>query len=115
LGYRIISGGTDNHLFLIDLKTKYGKLTGKLVEQLLQKCSIILNRNGIPFDKEPPTITSGIRIGTPAITTRGFKENEVEQVAHWIDDAIKHINDTAFPEKLKVKVENLCKQFPIYT
>jgi len=114
LGYRIVSNGTDNHLFLIDVKAKNEKLNGKMVEQALQKCNIILNRNGIPFDKEPPTVTSGIRIGTPAVTTRGFKENEVKQVVHWIDDVIKHVSDESFAEKLKVEVEDLCTQFPIY-
>jgi len=112
LGYRIVSGGTDNHLFLIDLKNK--NLTGNVVELALQKCNIILNRNGIPFDKQPPTIAGGIRIGTPAVTTRGFKEKDVTQVVHWIDEAIKNREDDNFLEKLKVEIENFCSNFPIY-
>ena len=112
LGYRIVSGGTDNHLFLIDLKNQ--NLTGNVVEETLQKCNIILNRNGIPFDEQPPTITGGIRIGTPAVTTRGFKEKEVTQVVHWIDEAIKNQEDDNFLEKLKLEVEKFCSNFPIY-
>ncbi|MFA5074947.1 MAG: serine hydroxymethyltransferase [Candidatus Babeliales bacterium] len=122
LGYRIVSGGTDNHLFLIDLQDKNikdnlpetQKLSGKLVEHLLQKCSIILNRNTIPFDNQPPTNPSGIRIGTPAITTRGFDETHSCKIAYFIDEAIKNRFDENFLSKLKVKVEQLCKNFPIY-
>jgi len=122
LGYRIVADGTDNHLFLIDLEAKNKKdqlegqarLTGKEVEFVLQKCNIILNRNSIPFETQPPTNPSGIRIGTPAITTRGFKEKEAETVVYWIDEAIKNKDDQAFIEKLKVKVEQFCKDFPIY-
>jgi len=112
LGYRIVSGGTDTHLFLVDL-TKQG-VTGAQAEQALGACSIVLNRNSIPFDKQSPMITSGIRIGTPAVTTRGFKEPEVEQVACWIDEAIKKRDDEAFLKKLRGEVEGLCKRFGIY-
>ena len=114
LGYRIVSGGTDNHLFLIDLKSKNKSLTGKLIEQVLERCNIILNANAIPFDTQPPTITSGIRIGTPSITTRGFKEKESIQVTHWINEAICNINNYDFLKNLKTKVESFCKNFPIY-
>jgi glycine hydroxymethyltransferase len=120
LGYRIVSGGTDNHLFLVDLKSKNksdtnsSPITGKLVEETLQKCNIILNRNSIPFDTQPPTLTSGIRIGTPAITTRGFTENDAIQVAFWVDEAIKNRENDAFLQKLKQKVEDLCKKHKIY-
>ena len=112
LGYRIVSGGTDTHLFLVDL-TKQG-VTGAQAEQALSACSIVLNRNSIPFDKQSPMITSGIRIGTPAVTTRGFKESEVEQVAYWIDEAIKKRDDEAFLKKLCEEVVRLCKRFRIY-
>ena len=119
LGYRIVSGGTDNHLFLIDLKSKFhsenSALTGKEVEETLQKCNIILNRNTIPFDTQPPTLAGGIRIGTPAVTTRGFKEKDVIQVANWIDEAIKNRRNDDFLQKLKLKVETFCSNFPIYT
>jgi len=121
LGYRIVSGGTDNHLFLVDLKSKSfddvltssEKITGKVVEETLEKCSIILNRNLIPFDTEKPMITSGIRIGTPAITTRGFTEKEVCQIVHWIDEAITRRHDDLFLSSLKKEVESLCARFPI--
>jgi glycine hydroxymethyltransferase len=112
LGYRIVSNGTDNHLFLIDVKAK--GLTGKTVEETLQKCSIVLNRNSIPFDTESPLVTSGIRIGTPAVTTRGFKEQEVTLVAHWIDEAIKNRENDDFLKKLKIEVDKLCAKFVIY-
>lgn len=116
LGYRIVSGGTDTHLFLVDLRNtkKHGTITGKEVEELLETYGIIVNRNTIPFDPQSPTITSGMRIGTPAITTRGFGQKEVEQVAVWIDDAIGNRHDAAFLKSLKIEAEKLCKQFPIY-
>jgi len=117
-GYRLVSGGTDTHLFLVDLRRSNTpgaeQLTGKLVEELLMECNIVLNRNMIPFDQQSPMLTSGIRIGTPAVTTRGFKEKEVELVVHWIDEAIKHRNDGNMLLAIKQEVENICKQFPIY-
>ncbi len=114
LGYHIVSGGTDNHLFLINLKKSNQSLTGKIIEMALEKCNITTNRNCVPFDTESPTKTSGIRVGTPAITTRGFKEKEAIQVAHWIDEAIKKHADENFLEKLKKEITKLCGQFPIY-
>lgn len=121
LGYRIVADGTDNHLFLVDLRSQQSsdiitgdEITGKLVEETLQKCNIILNRNMIPFDTTSPTVTSGIRIGTPAVTTRGFKEAEVTQLVHWIDEIIKRRNHEQYLERLAVEVKKLCAQFPIY-
>lgn len=119
LGYRIVSGGTDTHLFLVDLRSKYKAngydgITGALVEEILGNCSIVVNRNLIPFDTQRPLVTSGIRIGTPAITTRGFKEKEVVTIVHWIDEAIKHRDDQQFLNGLKLKVEKLCQTLPIY-
>lgn len=114
LGYRVISGGTDNHLFLIDVTSKAPDLTGQLVEETLMKCNIVLNRNLIPFDKKSPLITSGIRIGTPAITTRGLLEKEVIQLVDWINDAIMHCSDDAYLVRLQQEVLKLCKQFPVY-
>lgn len=119
LDYRIISGGTDNHLFLVDLKSKFKdtatlSITGKIVEQALEKCKINLNRNLIPFDKESPLKTSGIRIGTPAITTRGFGEKEAKQVVHFINEAIYKRDDEKFLSSIKIEVEKLCNLFPIY-
>jgi len=105
LGYRIVSGGTDTHLFLIDLSDK--GVTGFEAETALSKCNIVVNRNSIPFDKAKPTVTSGIRIGTPAITTRGFKEEQAKQVVHFIHDAIKNRDDDLFLEKIREEVRAL--------
>lgn len=118
LGYRIVSGGTDNHLFMVDVTSKNSpdsieKITGQVVEETLERCSIILNRNLIPFDTQSPMVTSGIRIGTPAITTRGMKEKDAVQVVHWIDEAIHKRADEAFLARLKTEVEMLCSRFPI--
>jgi len=112
LGYRIISGGTDTHLFLVDM-TDHG-VTGIEAEKALSKCNIVLNRNSIPFDTASPMVTSGIRIGTPALTTRGFGVTEVKQVACWIDEAIKKRGDDQFLAALREKVIALCKTFPVY-
>lgn len=117
LGYRIVSGGTDNHLFLVDLRSKStggGKISGFEVEVALGKCNIILNRNNIPFDPEGPKTTSGIRIGTPAITTRGFMEKDTIELAHLIDEAIFNRNDDTFLGKLKERIFDKLKNFPIY-
>lgn len=118
LGYRIVSGGTDNHLFMVDLSVKNSsdsieKITGKIAQETLELCSITLNRNLIPFDTQSPMVTSGIRIGTPAVTTRGMKEQEVKQIVYWIDEALCKRSDQSFLNKLKSEVEALCKQFPI--
>lgn len=118
LGYRIVSGGTDTHLFLVDLRSKFSestqaKVTGNVVEKTLEKCNIVLNRNMIPFDPEKPLVTSGIRIGTPAITTRGLIESDARTIVHLIDEAI-HARDNE--EKLKhirTQVIQLCANFPI--
>ncbi len=112
LGYRIVSGGTDNHLFIIDLRSK--KLTGKVAEEILQKVGIYVNRNTIPFDPEKPAITSGIRIGTPAITTRGIKEKEAEEIANLIHEAFENKDNLQKLEIIKKKNHELCKKFLIY-
>lgn len=118
LDYRIISGGTDTHLFLVDVKSKGEilgtEINGFVVEQALGKCNIVLNRNSIPFDTLSPMVTSGIRIGTPAMTTRGFKEKEAVAVVNLIDEAIKYREDDAKLLKIKEEVLRLCKQFPVY-
>lgn len=120
LGYRIVSGGTDTHLFLVDLRSKQTpdaleKITGQLVETILEKCNIIVNRNLIPFDQERPMVTSGIRIGTPAISTRGFGSREAIEVTHLIDEAIHGRHDEAKLSRIKQRVGELCKNFPIYS
>lgn len=112
LGYRIVSGGTDNHLFVIDLRPQ--KITGKIADAALEKAGIIVTRSCIPFDPEKPWITSGIRIGTPAITTRGMQEKQAIQIAHWIDEVIRHHDNDKKLAQIKADVLKLCKQFPIY-
>ncbi len=111
-GFDIVSGGTDTHLFLVDLSPK--GITGKDAEKVLERAGITVNKNAIPFDEKPPTVTSGLRIGTPAITTRGMGEKEMALIAGYIDDALKHRdNETALGE-IKLKVVKLCNDFPIY-
>jgi glycine hydroxymethyltransferase len=111
-GYKVISGGTDNHLMLIDLRSK--KLTGKLAEESLIKADITINKNMVPFDTQSPFITSGIRIGSPAITTRGLKEKDVVKVVDLIDEALKAPEDASNLKVVKRKVHSLMKKFPLY-
>ena len=114
-GLDLVSGGTDTHLLLVDLRPK--KLTGNVVAEALEKAHMTCNKNAIPFDPEKPKITSGIRVGTPAGTTRGFKEKEFEQIAHWIADVMDALaegtSEKVIPE-IRQKVIALCKKFPIY-
>lgn len=112
MGYRIVSGGTDCHLMCVDLRAK--NVTGKEAEVALDKAGITVNKNTIPYDPQKPMITSGIRIGTPAVTTRGFKETEIVEVAGYIDEAIKHRDDDAMLKSIKEKVAALCAKFPMY-
>jgi len=111
-GYEIVSGGTDNHLFLVDLTNK--NIAGIAAQNTLEKAGIVLNRNMIPFDKRTPNDPSGIRIGTPAVTTRGMKENEMSQIANWIDLALSNHEDDNNLKAIKSKVTELCATFPIY-
>ena len=111
-GYNIISGGTDNHLMLIDLRNK--NVTGKQIQETLEKADITLNKNAVPFDTQSPMITSGIRVGTPAITTRGFNEADCIQVVEWIDAIIEHINDPSVPSLIKGEVNEFMARFPLY-
>ncbi len=111
-GYNIVSGGTDNHLMLVDLIAK--GLTGKAADAALGAANITVNKNSVPNDPQSPFVTSGIRVGTPAITTRGFKEAEVEQLANWIADVLDNINDAATIERVKGQVLEICKRFPVY-
>jgi glycine hydroxymethyltransferase len=112
LGYRIVSGGTDNHLFMVDLRPK--NITGKEAATLLDKVRITVNKNLIPFDPQPPTVTSGIRVGTPALTTRGMKEAEMATVAELMDQAIVNRNDPAALDRVQAGVRKLTARFPIY-
>lgn len=111
-GYKIVSGGTDDHLMLIDLINK--KITGKDAEAALGQAFITTNKNAVPNDPQSPFITSGLRIGTPAITTRGFKEKESEQVAHWICDILDDLQNTAKIARIKDEVLALCHRYPVY-
>ncbi len=110
-GYKIISGGTDNHLMLIDLRSK--NLTGKIAEESLIKADITINKNMVPFDTQSPMITSGMRIGTPAITTRGLKEKDVVKVVELIDEALAKPADEKHLKAVKRKVNTLMKRFPL--
>lgn len=112
LGYNIVTGGTDNHLFVIDLRSK--KMNGKIAQDTLTKTGIIISRSCVPFDTEKPWITSGIRIGTPAITTRGMKEQEALQIVQWIDSALQNYENETHLKEIKDSVAKLCKQFPVY-
>jgi len=112
-GFRLVSGGTDNHLMLVDLTNK--GITGKQAEEALSNAGIIVNKNSIPFDKRGPKITSGIRIGTPALTTRGLKEDEMRLIARFIKDVLENIDSDKVIEKVRSEVRELCKNFPIYT
>ena len=112
-GYDIISGGTKNHLMLVSL-IKQG-LTGKEADAALHKANITVNKNSVPNDPQKPFVTSGIRIGTPAITTRGFKEGESKVLGNMICDVLDNINDEASLNKVKEKALNLCSQFPVYS
>ncbi|MCA1603893.1 MAG: serine hydroxymethyltransferase [Acidobacteria bacterium] len=109
---KIVSGGTDNHLFLVDL-VKQG-LTGKALDAALGRANITVNKNAVPNDPQPPFVTSGIRIGSPAATTRGFKETECRQIAGWICDIIANIEDDRLNERIRGEVADLCRRFPVY-
>ncbi|KHS74075.1 serine hydroxymethyltransferase [Pectobacterium brasiliense] len=111
-GFNVVSGGTSNHLFLLDLVSK--NLTGKEADAALGRANITVNKNSVPNDPKSPFVTSGIRIGTPAATRRGFKEAEVRELAGWICDVLDNINDEATIERVKQKVLEICARFPVY-
>jgi glycine hydroxymethyltransferase len=112
-GYRIVSGGTDNHLFMVDLTSK--GLTGKEAQESLEASGIMINKNLIPFDTKSPNVTSGIRVGTPAVTTRGMKEAEMDVIADFIDAVLQKPADVSLQATMKEKVKTLCKRFPFYS
>lgn len=112
LGFRIVTGGTDNHLFMMDLRPK--NVTGKEASEILDQVHITVNKNLIPFDPESPMVTSGIRIGTPSLTTRGMKEAQMELVAQWIDQAIVNRDNPRILENVRADVLTLTREFPIY-
>jgi glycine hydroxymethyltransferase len=111
-GFRLVSGGTDTHLFLVDVGAK--KLTGKVAEKALDAAGITVNKNAIPFDPNPPMVTSGLRIGTPAVTTRGMGEAEMKTIAGWIGEVLDAPEDLAIQARVKEKVRELTSAFPLY-
>lgn len=112
LGYELVTGGTDNHLLLVDLTNK--NITGKDASKALSFSGITVNKNTVPGDKKSPFITSGIRIGTPALTTRGMKEKEMECIAHWIDQIFAHIKDENRLLEIRREIQSFCKNYPLF-
>ncbi|MFZ1081694.1 MAG: serine hydroxymethyltransferase, partial [Candidatus Kryptoniota bacterium] len=111
-GFEIISGGTDNHLMLIDLRNK--NVSGKDADKALEQSGITVNKNMVPFDDKSPLVTSGIRIGTPAVTTRGFKENEMTIIGDFIDRVITNVGSEKVCREVRDGVADLCRKFPLY-
>ena len=113
-GFRLVSGGTENHLMLVDLTSKYEKLSGRQAADHLEDAGIIVNKNSIPFDKRKPRTTSGIRLGTPMVTTRGMEEEQMHQIADFIAETLENRQKSAIKRRIRQKVAALCAQFPIY-
>ncbi len=113
-GFRVVSGGTDNHLFLVDVRALAEGLTGKAAEKTLDSVGITVNKNAIPFDPNPPLVTSGLRLGTPAVTTRGMGEPEMVSIAGWIDRALRASSDEAALASVRAAVRELTGRFPLY-
>jgi glycine hydroxymethyltransferase len=114
LGYKVVSGGTVNHLMLVDLRTKYPDISGKQAQSILEKADITTNKNMVPFDSRSPFQASGIRIGTPAITTRGLKESDMTEIAGLIDEVLKHAEDENFAAKIREKVNLKMRNYPLF-
>jgi glycine hydroxymethyltransferase len=112
-GFRVVSGGTDTHVFLLSLVDR--DTTGKAAEAALERAGITANKNMVPFDPRKPAVTSGIRIGTPAVTTRGMGEPEMEEVAALIARVLEHPGDVENLDAIRAEVETLCRRFPLYT
>jgi glycine hydroxymethyltransferase len=111
-GFRIVSGGTDTHLMLVDVFSR--RVTGKQAEQALERAGITVNKNAIPFDTNPPAIASGIRVGTPTVTSRGMQEPQMELIAHWISEVLKNLEDESVLKRVRSEVEALTEKFPLY-
>ena len=112
MGYDIVTGGTDTHIVLIDLTSK--SISGKKAENILEKCCITTNKNMVPYDQRSPLITSGIRVGTPALTTRGMGESEMKIIAGLIDKVLSNIDNESRMKEVRNSVLDLCNQFPLY-
>ena len=113
-GYKVISNGTDNHLMLIDLRTKFPEMTGKEAENALVAADITVNKNMVPFDSRSAFKTSGLRVGTPAITTRGLKEGDMGEIVELIDDVLCHLGDESVVAKVRAKVNSMMSNRPLY-
>lgn len=113
-GYKVISGGTDNHLMLVDLRSKFPDLHGKMAQNTLMKADITINKNMVPFDSRSPFLTSGIRLGTPAITTRGIKETEIGLIVELIDEVLANIDNDQVIDRVRGKVNDLMKNYPLF-
>jgi glycine hydroxymethyltransferase len=111
-GWRLVSGGTDNHLMLVDVFVK--NVTGKVAEKALERAAITVNKNTIPFDSNPPLVASGVRLGTPALTTRGMVEDDMRQIAGLIDRVLSAPEDEAVAGEVRAQVEALCERYPLY-
>jgi glycine hydroxymethyltransferase len=114
-GYKVISNGTDNHLMLIDLRTKFPDISGKKVENTLVLSHITVNKNMVPFDSRSPFLTSGLRVGTPAVTTRGLKEEHMGVIVEMIDEVISNIDNETIIKKVGEKVVDMMKTFPLFS
>jgi glycine hydroxymethyltransferase len=112
-GFRIVTGGTDNHLFLVDMHSR--GITGRDAELALERAGMTVNKNAIPFDPLPPLKAGGIRVGTPAVTTRGMREPEMEKIAGWIAEVLTHLGDSATEQRVRAEVAALAAKFPLYT
>jgi len=110
--FRLVSGGTDNHLILVNLAGR--GLTGRVMEQALDKAGLTVNKNSVPFDPQPPMVTSGIRLGTPAVTTRGFGSGEMVKIAEWVERVARNPEDEAENSRIKTEIAELCRDFPLY-
>jgi len=113
-GYHVVSNGTDNHLMLIDLRPKFPEITGKVVENTLVLADITVNKNMVPFDSRSPFQTSGIRVGTPAITTRGLKEEHMEPIVDMIDEVISNIERESIIATVRKRVNEMMEEFPLF-
>ena len=111
-GYKIVSGGTDTHLMLVNLTNK--GITGKEADAALDAAGIIVNKNAVPYDEKPPAVASGIRLGTPIVSTRGMKETEMKEIVALVDRVLQHRQDTAVLEEVRGQAKALCSRFPIF-
>ncbi len=112
--FSVVSGGTDNHLLMVDLRASHPELTGKEAEQTLERAGMTVNKNTVPGETRSPFVTSGLRIGTPAVTTRGLREPDMHQIADWIAAVLTDVSDEAVISKTRAEVEALCTSFPLY-